>query len=613
MADFQQDQETYRLADQLAEMRGRLDLLEEQQRGSQLKYTSVDNGTVAFFDAAGLERLRMGLQPDGSFTSDSKNNPDPPPVPRPPLLTPGKGTVRIQSQGSILDSGQWPKDFSHLKVYAAVEGETGQYVGAIARDPGVFVLGPLPYLAVSVWFTSVNHSGKESAASPSTTTTPEKVVGDDILDGTIAALQLADAAVTRAKIAVAAIDGSKLDDGAVTYNHIAIRSIDGEQIRTQTLTALNLVARTITGLQLEVETILGDNIAARTIAGEHLQALAVTANEIAANSVTAAKMVAGAVTADKLEAVLILATEIIAGDPTGARVAISSDGVDSFNMAGERTFQLDAQTGDVRLTGIVESGRDGSLVRISPGDPNYPIQTPGLYLYADNSDFPGLIYATPDGSATGVRPTSLTMIASLDDTAAAGNVGVVDYGAVLSYGRLITSALGYPLITPQGGHITAHADGATMHTVQANNEVQSGSLPLDGGYLSVGRTGALLGCAKGATDSYIAFGENATHGAALLIEAAFGVGFAGNQGRGLFIRSGRIISTGSAWNNTYGATVLIPRHFQISIERDVAGTVLTGHVEATTASGFAIRSSTSTPPWTFHVLSLLLASAITSS
>lgn len=615
MADFGLGQEYYKLADELARMHGRLDLLEEQARASQLKFTSVDGGgTVAFFDQAGLERLRLGLQPDGSFTSDSKNNPDPPPVPRPPLLTAGKGTVKIQSQGSLLSTGAWPKDFSHLKVYAAVEGEVGQYVGAIARDPGVFVLGPLPYKAVTVWFTAVNHSKKESEASQSTTVTPEKVVGDDILDGTIAALQLADEAVERAKIAVGAIDASKLDDGAVTYNHIAIRSIDGEQIRTQTLTALNLVARTITGLQLEVQSILGENIAARTIAGEHLQALSITANEIAANAITAAKLTVGAVTADSLEAVLVLATEIIAGDPTGARVAISYNGVDAFNMAGERTFQLDAQTGDVRLTGIVETGKDGSLVRITPGDPNYPIQTPGAYFYADNSDFPALIYASPDGNATGVRPTALTIIASLDDTAAAGNLGVTDYGAVLSYGRLITSPLGIPLVTPQGGHITAHADGATMHTITANNEVQEGPLPIDGGYASVGRTGAVLGIAKNGADSYIGFFTvNGGVGIGqLFVEGAFATDFIGDQGRGLYLHSNRIVSAGAAWNNTYGATAQMPRAYQVTIERDVAGTVLTAHVEAATATGVAVRSSTATAPWTFHLASMLLANPIVS-
>lgn len=487
------------LADELASMKGRVDLLEDGTKASQLKFSSLENGSIAVYDAAGLERLRLGLQPDGTFTSSSKNNPDPPPIPKPPLLTAGKGTVRIQSQGSVLDDGSWPADFSHLKVHAKAQGGLQQFVGTIAVDPGVYVLGPLDYVPIEVWFTAVNHSKKESAASLSATVTPEKVVGDDLLAGTITSLQLAAQAVERVHMALDSVTEFAIADEAVTHDAIAAHSIDSEQIRANAITAFHILARTITGLQIEVDTILGEHIAARTIDAEKLQALSITANEIAANAVTAAKITAGAITADKLQAVLILATQIIAGDPTGGRVAIAQDGIDSFNLAGERVFQLN-KNGDVRLTGIVETGLDGSIVRISPGDPNSLLQIPGIFLYADQSTYPAMIWSTPVGQALGVVPSTMNLTASLDDTAGTGHISIRDQGVQIGFDRLFDVGTTGPSLRPVGGsmQVTETAFDARMMTVDG----QAGT---DGGLVNLSRDGSAIGAIKGTTNVMLMF------------------------------------------------------------------------------------------------------------
>lgn len=487
------------LADELASMKGRVDLLEDGTKASQLKFSSLENGSIAVYDAAGLERLRLGLQPDGTFTSSSKNNPDPPPIPKPPLLTAGKGTVRIQSQGSVLDDGSWPADFSHLKVHAQVQGGLQQFVGTIAVDPGVYVLGPLDYVPIEVWFTAVNHSGKESAASLSATVTPEKVVGDDLLAGTITSLQLAAQAVERVHLALDSVTEFALADDAVTHDAIAAHAIDSEQIRANAITAYHILARTITGLQIEVQTILGEHIAARTINADKLQALSITANEIAANAVTAAKITAGAITADKLQAILILATQIIAGDPTGGRVALGSSGIDAFNPGGERTFQLD-KDGNVRLVGIVETGVDGSIVRISPGDPNSLLQIPGIFMYADQSTYPATIWSTPVGSALGVVPSTLNLLSSLDDTAGGGHVSVRDQGVQIGYDRLFDLTTTGPSLRPVGGSVQI-----IESSVDARIQTVDGLQNTDGGLMNLSRDGAAIGAVKGTTNVLLMF------------------------------------------------------------------------------------------------------------
>lgn len=486
----EEDQAIYQLADELARLKGRMDLLEDGSKASQLKYSSIEDGAIAVFDREGLERLRLGLQPDGTFTSSSRNNPDPPPVPRAPLLTAGKGTITVQSQGSILSDASWPADFSHLNIYASINQGLQRRVGTIAVDPGVFVLGPLPYEPVEVWFTAVNHSGRESPASESATATPTKVVGDDLLNETITSLNLAAEAVTRAKIAVAAIGPVQLDANAVTHDHIQAHAITGEQIQANTITALNIAARTITGLQIEAETILGDHIAARQIDANRLIALSITANEIAANAITAGKIAAGSITADKLEAVMVLATTIIAGNPLGGRVVLSPQGIDAFGPDGVRTLQYDNATGDLRLVGMLETGVDGSIVRVTPGDPTHPLQTPGMYIYADGANFPALIYATPVGTALGVRPSALQIIASLDDTAAAGHLSLRDGGVQMQYARMNTAGTLNEL-RPVGGFVQVLPDAASMLCMDAQ-----GAGELSGGYIGVTRDDSQFGISK---------------------------------------------------------------------------------------------------------------------
>lgn len=540
------DRAIMELADELASLKGRMDLLEDGSLASQLKYSSIENGAIAVFDREGLERLRLGLQPDGTFTSSSKNNPDPPPVPRVPLLTAGKGTVKIQSQGSVREDASWPADFSHLNVWASINQGPNQRVGTISTDPGMFVLGPLDYVPIEIWFTAVNHSGKESVASESATTTPEKVVGSDLLAGTITALQIAAEAVERAKIAVGAIGPVQLDDDAVRNQHVQAGAITGEQIRANTITALNIAARTITGELIVAETILGEHIVGRTIDAEKLTALSITANEIAANAITAGKVAAGTVTADKLEAILLLATEIIAGNPLGARVAFNLSGINAFNMAGERTFQLDAQTGDVRVSGIVESGIDGSIVRITPGEPDHPLQTPGVYIYADGANFPALIYATPAGSALGVRPSALQIIASLDDTGAAGHLSLRDEGAQLQYARMFTTGTLNEL-KPVGGYVSAIADAAAMRVQDVGGLGQT-----DGGFIGATRTDAQFGLFKdgGATGGLLVWAETGRLALYGKLQANHG-----DSGFGWFLTNASIPTAGpTTVTFTYGST-----------------------------------------------------------
>lgn len=145
------------------------------------------------------------------------------------------------------------------------------------------------------------------------------VPGGSISAGTIDELQLADEAVTNAKIAVNAIQGDVIAAGAITETKVGSSAISTVKLAAGAVTAAKIAAGTI------------------------------TATEIASNAITAVKIQAGAVTSAKisvsqLDAISADMGSITAGTVTGATLRTASSGdrvqmdTDGLNVVG--TSQL---------------------------------------------------------------------------------------------------------------------------------------------------------------------------------------------------------------------------------------------------------------------------------
>lgn len=109
----------------------------------------------------------------------------------------------------------------------------------------------------------------------------ENVVADDILDGIVTELKLANGAVVEAKLAANAVTETKIANDAVTTP--------------------KLVAGSVSTAKLAAGSVVADKIASAAITTAKLDALAVTSDKIAANAIVASKIAAGEITAAKLD------------------------------------------------------------------------------------------------------------------------------------------------------------------------------------------------------------------------------------------------------------------------------------------------------------------------
>ncbi|MEV7279718.1 hypothetical protein [Streptomyces sp. NPDC093111] len=203
------------IADFAARLAGVERRLDSTSRTAQLAYSSIEDGAISVYDGDGSLRAIIGQQPDGTTGLTVTNGP-PPPQPTQPTLVPSIGGVTVAWDGQFLDGSAAPLDWARLEIHTAevpftpdsstlratiespqggtftVQAETPQYVCLVAR----------------------NTSG--TASPPSSPAGPlgrMPVVAEAVLDGIVGELALADAAVSRAKIAVGAVDADRLAIG----------------------------------------------------------------------------------------------------------------------------------------------------------------------------------------------------------------------------------------------------------------------------------------------------------------------------------------------------------------------------------------------------------------
>jgi hypothetical protein len=165
------------------------------------------------YDSDGHYRGMIGIHdPDGT-TAVTSVNPQAPPVPRPPQVTPAMGCLVVSHAGDNVNGAANPADFSHLNVYTASASVPGvrTFVGTINPVPGEFVVSDLDYINYVVTVTAVNMGGTESAISVGSAATPTP---------RSRALTFAANAVTATKIAAGAVTATKLEANLVLATRI---------------------------------------------------------------------------------------------------------------------------------------------------------------------------------------------------------------------------------------------------------------------------------------------------------------------------------------------------------------------------------------------------------
>ncbi|WP_108934622.1 hypothetical protein [Streptomyces ardesiacus] len=295
MSSFRLDeQETNRrFASYFKELEDRIASLE---RANPLTHASLEGGSIDVYDVDGSLQTVIGEQADGTTGVVHVNGP-PPPTPTVPLLAPVINGVAATWDGLFADADAAPLDFSRVEVHAAATADfepSPLTLVSTLESPrgGVFAI-PTDS-PVYVRFLARNLSG--TGSDPSETAGPEspgKVVADDVVDGIITEVKLAEKAITEAKLALGAVGSDALANNAVTAAKILAGAVT-----TDKLVALGVTA---------------EKIAALAITTDKLAALAVTADKLAANSVTATKILAGSIDATHIKAGSINADKLMIG------------------------------------------------------------------------------------------------------------------------------------------------------------------------------------------------------------------------------------------------------------------------------------------------------------
>jgi hypothetical protein len=365
--------ETQKLKQVLDKISRDVEKLKAGSAAPQLQNSSVEasegRGYIPIMEN-GVEKHRVGRQPDGTFTSVSINNLKAPVIPNRPVCTPFIGGVNVSCDGF---GSQQYLDFSHINVYV-----DGVITGTLMKVPEAFPVAPLSPVPHSFALTSVNLSGTESAQSPAVIATPNLVVGDDIANGIIDTLKLKDDAVTAAKIAAAAVTNTEIADGSISTP--------------------KLIAQSITTALIATAAINTDLLAAGAITTDKMAANSVTALQIAANAVTAGAIQAGSINATHLTANLILATKIIAGSLTGRRLQLDSSGLTQTDVNGNIALQFGSNPAGNTLTVIDPNNSQNSLATIgADGSGSFTGMSTNGTFTVNGVDLIGFLNSAPGG------------------------------------------------------------------------------------------------------------------------------------------------------------------------------------------------------------------------
>lgn len=150
------------------------------------------------------------------------------------------------------------------------------------------------------------------------------VTTTSITDGSVSTAKVAANAITAAKIAAGTITSNEIAANTIVAGNIAAGTITTTQIASATIVAGNIAAATITTTQIAAATIVAANIASGTITTSLIAANQITTGLMAAGAITTTELAAAAVTAAKIAAGTITANEIAGATITGAKIAAAA-------------------------------------------------------------------------------------------------------------------------------------------------------------------------------------------------------------------------------------------------------------------------------------------------
>jgi hypothetical protein len=203
------------------------DRLAALERSNQLNNASIEGGSLDIYDEEGTFKGSIGVQPDGgvALVPDPVNT-EPPPIPTAPTVEPALAGLLIGWDGQWDDASEAPSDFALVQVHVGTtEGFTPDVTTQVATITaplgGSVTVHIEGYDAVWVCLVGQNTAALTGDPSPQVQGQARQAVEQDLVDGMVTEVKLAEAAVTAAKIALGAVGTTALADGAVLENKLA--------------------------------------------------------------------------------------------------------------------------------------------------------------------------------------------------------------------------------------------------------------------------------------------------------------------------------------------------------------------------------------------------------
>lgn len=298
--------------------------LTKVERSARLSHAAIDGTSVLVRDGDGSLRGMIGVQADGTTAVNIVNGP-PPPQPSDPVVASVLGGVTVSWDGTFANGAVLPLDWARVEVHAAITPvytpSAATLQGTIETAQGSTVVVPCD-TGVYVRLLARNTSG--TASVPSGTVGPygpTPVVADDILDGIVTTVKLADDAVTQAKIAALAVGSTELQAGAVLEEKLAANAVTTGKLADAVITETKIANDAVTAAKVAAAAIDSAAIQDAAVVAAKIGSAAVTTGALATAAVTSAVLASDAVTVGKIAADAITAREIAAGSVATAELA----------------------------------------------------------------------------------------------------------------------------------------------------------------------------------------------------------------------------------------------------------------------------------------------------
>ena len=300
---------------------------------------------------------------------------------------------------------------------------------------------------------------------------------NSIPTGVIATANIADDAITTAKMAANSVDSDSYVDGSIDLAHMSVNSIDSDQYVDGSIDLAHLSADSVNGSKIADDSIDSEHYVNSSIDTAHIADAQITLAKLASNSVNSSKIVDGSiVNADVNASAAIDATKIhngtISNTEFGHLNGVSSNIQDQIDAKGASNANLTAIGNLAKTDGnlIVGNGstwvaENGATARASLGLGTISTQAAnsvsisggsitGLGTPSNNTDVATKVYV--DGLVTGLKTRIICRVATTANITTATDLQAGDAidGVTLAEGNRVL-VKNQSTATQNGIYITA--------------------------------------------------------------------------------------------------------------------------------------------------------------